>query len=194
MLDWQQSMTINHFADINGTLFKEQKPMYKGGKLDIDCIMQYKTFTYRFLETGIQMHILSKLNQLITENWISHPNMDDDDFVDLALNIGLNMSKRIQQEIQWYDFTKQSPKLLILCQDEEEITIGQSIVITLLHLCGWDIVISIPTRYNILGKNLRQDTLQEHSIGEPRFDTGITLLEPLPEEKKKRGFFSSLFK
>ncbi len=191
---WQKEMIINHFADINGTMFKEQKPMYKNGRLEINTILEYRTFTYKFLDPGIQVHILEKLDEIIEKKLILHPGMDESEFVDILLNIGLNMSTRIQQEMQWYDFTKQSPKLVVLCQDREEITLEQSIVITLLHLCGWDIVIVIPTCYNIMGKYLRLDTMQEHNIGEPRFDTNITYLEPLPDkDKNKKGFLSRLF-
>lgn len=188
------NMVINHFACINNTLFKDQKPMYKNGTLDISTIMNYTTFTYKHLDIGVQQHILSKLNLIITENWIKHTGITNEEYIDIVLNVGLNLSKRIQQEMQWYDYTKQSPKMVILLQDEEILTIEESITITLLHLCGWDIVIAVPTCYNVLGDSLRNEGLQEHIIGEPKFNLNIQQLNNINNtEEKKKGFFSRLF-
>lgn len=187
-------MVINHFACINNTLFKDQKPMYKNGKLDIDTIMRYSTFTYKHLDVGVQHHILKKLDTLITENLVKHDRISQEEYVDLVLNIGLNLSKKIQQEMQWYDYTKQSPKFIVLLQNEEMLTLEESIIITLLHLCGWDIVIAIPTCYNVLGDSLIVSDMQYHRIGEPKFDSNITQLEKLDDiSEKKKGFFSRLF-
>lgn len=194
MLNWQKQMVINHFADVKDTSFSEQKPMYKNGQLELDTILNYRTFTYKLLEPGVQFHILNKLNRIIVDGLVAHPGMSQENFVDLVLNVGLNISKRIYQEMQWYDYTKQSPKMVVLCQDEEEITIGQSIVLTLLHLCGWDIILVIPTCFNIFGQHLIQDEIQEHNIGEPKFGTNIkNLTQTFEEEKPKKGFFSKLF-
>lgn len=188
-----KDIVVNHFAGINDTLFKEQKPMYKNGKLDIDTIMQYKTFPYRHLDVGVQKHILSKLNTILEEDWIKH-SVSQEEFIDTLLNVGLNLSKRIQQEMQWYDYTKQSPKLIILCQDEEMFTLEQSIIVSLLHLCGWDIVIAVPTCYNVLGSSLRYAEIQDHVVGEPKFNLNISQLNTNShQEEKKKSFFSRLF-
>lgn len=187
------TMKIHHLVNINGTMFKEQKLMYKNGKLDIEAIMGYATFTYKHLDTALQYHILSKIDTLIKDNWIEHPNMSTEEFIDTVLNTCLNLKKQIQQEMQWYDYTKQSPKLIVICQDESILTIEQSIIITLLHLCGWDIVIAVPTCYNILGGNIKFAEIQNHIIGEPRFDTNIKELKPTVVEEKKKGFFNRLF-
>ena len=192
----QNPMQINHFADINGTTFKEQVPMYKNGRLDINAIMNYRTFRYRMLDIGVQRHILSKIDQLIREQLICHTGISDEEFIDLVLNTALNLGERYQQQLQWHDFTKQNPKLLILCQTMQEINIRESVIITLLHLCGWDVAILIPTGYNVLGQNIRQEHMQQHILGENKFDLNITAIYPsgkFPEEQKKKGFFSRLF-
>lgn len=192
----QDGMQINHFADINGTSFKEQIPMYKNGSLDINAIMKYRTFKYRMLDIGVQKHILSKISQLIEDDLINHSEMPHDEFIDIVLNTTLNLGERYQQELQWHDFTKQNPKLIVLCQDMTEIGLQESIIITLLHLCGWDIVIMIPTGYNITGRNLKTENMQQHIIGENKFNTGINMIPPIDtfgDSGKKKGFFSKLF-
>ena len=78
----------------------------------------------------------------------------------------------------------------------QEINIRESVIITLLHLCGWDVAILIPTGYNVLGQNIRQEHMQQHILGENKFDLNITAIYPsgkFPEEQKKKGFFSRLF-
>lgn len=75
--------------------------------------------------------------------------------------------------------------------------IKAAIIMTLLHLCGWDIVVAIPTCYNALGRSIRIEAMQEHIIGEPKFDTDITWLPPVRdtdnEKPKKKGFFGNMF-
>jgi hypothetical protein len=95
--------------------------------------------------------------------------------------------------MQWYDYTKQSPKLILVCNGTEQITFEQSILITLLHLCGWDIAIVIPTAYNVLGDYLKHDFIQEHTLGEPVFNKTITHIAPYTEPPEKVGFFKKLF-
>lgn len=197
MLEVTGQMKINHLADINGTSFKDQKPMYKDNRLNVGTVMEYKTFTYRMLSPDVQRHILSKINQLINEKWIIHDGMSDEEFTDLTLNVALNLSQRFQQEWQWHDFTKQNPKLIVLCQDMEEITMEESIIITLMHLCGWDVILTIPTGYNVTGHNIRIGDMQEHIIGENKFNLGITVIPAYIQQnkqEKKKGFFSRLFK
>ena len=191
-IDRLDVMTVNHAVNIKGTLFKDQKLMYKNGELLIDNIIGYETFTYRYLDPAVQYHILSKLNLILTDGLIKH-NMSESDFVDLLLNTGLNLSRRIQQEMQSYDYTKQSPKLVVLCQDEEELTIQQAIVVTLLHLCGWDIVFIVPTGYNIFGRNLDQRLMQEFNFGNPKFNMNIRELQYTSPKEEKKGFFKKLF-
>ena len=191
----KDTMIINHSAVINNTTFSEQKPIYKNGKIDIDTIVGYKTFTYRHLDTGVQFHILSKIKELVENKLIRHPEISDDKFVDLVLNIGLNLSDAIQQELQWYDFTKKSPKMVVISTGTEILDLEGSILIELLHLMGWDIAFVVPTGYNIVGNNLRPESLQKHILGEPNFNMAIPELRPLENETKaeKKGLFSRLF-
>mgnify|MGYP000763661163 FL=1 len=126
---------------------------------------------------------------------IRHPEISDDKFVDLVLNIGLNLSDVIQQELQWYDFTKKSPKMVVISTGTEILDLEGSILIELLHLMGWDIAFVVPTGYNIVGNNLRPESLQKHILGEPNFNMTIPELRPLENETKaeKKGLFSRLF-
>lgn len=187
-------MVINHCVCIKDTTFAEQKLMYKNGHLDIKEIKKYRNFTYRFLEEDVQNHILSKIDKLISENWIKASG-NEEERVNKILNITLNLSERIQQEMQWHDFTKQSPKLIVLCQNREKFTFEQSVITMLLHLCGWDVIIATPTCYNILGDSFKMGEIERIDLGEPKFDTHIISLRPVnnTDNEKKLGFFKRLF-
>lgn len=191
LTDMQNCMKISQAACVNGVEFNGQKKIVNNGKVSIKTITQYKNYTYKHLSNAASIHILSKIKELIEENWVKHPGIPEDKFVDMVLNIGLNLSTRIQQEIQGYDYTKKAPKYIVYANGTKQLGIQESILLTLLHLCGWDIVIFIPTGYNILGDNLKEDVVQQHIIGEMKFDIDFSTLNTKPEEKK--GFFSRLF-
>ena len=192
MADWANKMEIRHGVCVNGTTFKEQKPMVVNGKLDIEAIRGYKNFSYNFLDVDVQYHILSKLNLILEQDLINHSNIKQNEFVDILLNTGLNLSNKIVQYIQWYDYTKVSPKLVILSTGQEVMTLEQNIVMCLLHLCGWDVVVVVPTCYNVLG-NIQPGTMQEFNLGEPKFDLNILELTPYTPKTPKKGLFSKLF-
>lgn len=192
MAGWKNKVQINHNVCITDTLYSERVPMYSNKKLDIKAIMGYKNFPYAYLSPDVQHHILSKLAIIAENDLINRGNMKEEAFIDLLLNVGLNLSDTILQYMQWYDYPKQSPKMVVISTEQEVITIEQAIVLELLHLCGWDIAVAIPTCYNVLG-NFKGKQFQEFILGEPKFDVHIDSLEPYTPTEKKKGFFSRLF-
>ena len=188
MGDAINTMEIQNGVDINSPR-NEQKPLVTGAGLDIEYIISMANFSYKHLDTDVQLHVLNKLNNII--NGDNLYGCRKREFIDRVLNVGLNLSKRIQQEMQWYDYTKQSPKLVIICNTEKQLGINESILCTLINNCGWDIVFIVPTHYNILGKNINSDgEVQDHVIGDASFNEVITELKP---KQIKKGLFKRIF-
>lgn len=192
MNGWLNEMKVNNHVCIDGSEYPDRRPLFTRGDIKVENILKCRNFTYQHLDTSVQQHIASKIALLIKSKSIDLSDGHYDTMVDKVLNVLLNMSKRFQQEIQWYDYTKQSPKLVVLCQDETTLTFEQSVVVAFLHLCGWDIVFIVPTCYNIFGRYLNTQEVQEHLIGEPKFDMSITHIEPYVDPKKK-SFIQRLF-
>lgn len=193
--DFIDTMFFNHMCSVKDTDFKSQKPLVKNGRLLKDEIINCRNFSYKHLNLDVQAHIIDKIDQILANKLIEHPGMTDEKYIDTLLNIGFNLGIKIQNELQWHDYTKENPKLVLLCQNVQQLNIEQSIVITLLHLCGWDVVILIPTGYNILGEYLKREDMQSHMYGSPRFDLSYDKFNPIEtmSKTKKKGIFSKLF-
>lgn len=185
------NMVIRHLASVDGVPFEEQKPLIKDGKLLIKEVQSTRNYSYKHLSEAASYHILSKINEIIEGDYIDYSGVSQEEFFDTVLNVGLNLSTKIQQKIQAYDYTKEAPKFILYANDEKLLSIRDCILITLLHLCGWDILIFIPTGYNIFGNYFKREFIQQYTIGELKFDINFKNLGKSVPEKK--GFFSRLF-
>lgn len=185
------NMVIRHLASVDGVPFEEQKPLIKDGKLLIKEVQSTRNYSYKHLSEAASYHILSKINEIIEGDYIDYSGVSQEEFFDTVLNVGLNLSTKIQQKIQAYDYTKEAPKFILYANDEKLLSIRDCILITLLHLCGWDILIFIPTGYNIFGSCFKNKFIQQYTIGELKFDINFKNLGKSVPEKK--GFFSRLF-
>lgn len=185
------NMVIRHLASVDGVPFEEQKPLIKDGKLLIKEVQSVRNYSYKHLSEAASYHILSKINEIIEGDYIDYSGISQEEFFDTVLNVGLNLSTKIQQKIQAYDYTKEAPKFILYANDEKLLSIRDCILITLLHLCGWDILIFIPTGYNIFGDNFKREFIQQHTVGGLKFDINFKTLDESTPEKK--GFFSRLF-
>ena len=165
----------------------EQMPLVRSTGLNIEALHKASNFTYSHLSTEVQNHILDNIDRLLSGG--NNYGLRKREFIDRVLSVGLNLCRRIQQEIQWYDYTKQSPKLVVVCNSETQIDVNDAILCNLLNSCGWDIVFIIPTHYNILGKYIDTRDVQQHTIGNAVFDMNITEIK----QQKKKSLFGRLF-
>ena len=156
-------------------------------ELNIQNIVSCQMYPYSHLTDKVQHTIMTGLRQLVQEMTLGQ-DKNITKMIDSIVEVGLNLSPRVYQEMQWHDFTKHNPKLIVMLPTETSIDIKVEILIKLLHLCGWDIIIVIPTGYNLI-----QDTnIQSHTIGEFKFDCSINHIERV--QKQKQSLFSRLFR
>lgn len=186
-------MVIHNNTDIYETTFDEQVPFYKNGKIEKEIVLSSKNFTYRKLDLSVQRNIVDKIgfiieNQLISESTIEYSGLNSREAIDYILNILLNIRQDFQKEMQWYDYTKQSPKLILLWNNNDEFKIDHAAILLLLHLCGWDILISSVNGNNILSSNILNYSIQTHIVGEYAFDFDANMLEK--PRKAKKGLLS----
>lgn len=156
-------------------------------KLNVSNIVNCGMYPYNHLTDKVQYTIMDNLSNLV-DSMASNADKNVTKLIDSIVEVGLNLSSRVYQEMQWHDFTKHNPKLIVILPSETFIDIKVEILIKLLHLCCWDITVVIPTGYNLIQDN----NMQIHTLGEYKFDCVINHLEK--PQKQKNSLFSRLFR
>lgn len=190
-------------TDINNTMFNEQKPFYKDGKLQRDLIRSGKNYSYGMLELHKQNLIFDKIEVILQSDLLNKKLVSKtQDYEDLVLNTLLNLDKQIVQYINWFEFYTYNPNIIVILTNEQKMTMEQVVLLIFLDLIGFDILIYVPSGFlsieNIVGKDFMYDT---HVIGEYMYDiqSNINVTNNIiPQSaddsgKNKKGFFSKLF-
>ena len=152
----------------------------KSGSLNYDLLKE--RFSYQYLSETVQNRILEKINLLISMNLFK--NVDDSDI----LTVGLNLNKTLLEFLQCFNYNKPNPKIIYLGMTEDLMMIQDCILLHLLFLLGFDVLIFIPTGYDIFDRHMRKKLYCEHNIGDYVFDIKIG------NKVKHRNLFSSLFR
>ena len=149
---------------------------FKNGRLQPKKIKEHKCYPYSFLRDEMQNHMLEKLQLLIEQKWIKGTFENGTEYTIIATV--LNLNKEIIRMIQKFDFTKNNPKVIYINTTEETISLEDSILIAFLNLVGFDVVLFVPTGYQIAEKFFNKRVMEEHQIGDyiydltpPRFET-----------------------
>lgn len=186
-----RNMVISHLVAVNGTMFTEQKPMIERGKVIPENIISYRNYPYGFLSQDAQYHMLSKIQELLDNRCIIANQMNEETFQDMVLNVTLNLDTASLRLIQWFDFTKQIPKVVLLCETETTVTMMDCIYLAYMSLLGFDIAVIVPTAYNSIERYLSPNMYQEHIVGQAKFDANIGELGTA--RGKRGGFLNRLF-
>lgn len=190
LINKNPTMIINHFTNVNGTSFDEQIPFYRHGFINKGIILSNSGFTYRHFNVDVQQNIVDKIAFIIENKLLGYSNNKEvyEKNINTLLGIFLNIPEQFYEHMQWYDFTKQSPKLILLWNDNSEFKLEHAAVLMLLHFCGWDIFVSSANGNNILNNNIIRNGVQIHIEGE--FVYGINIRKI--EKDKKKGWISRL--
>ena len=95
------------------------------------------------------------------------------------VSVVLNLPKEVTRLIQQFDFTKKNPKLVYIAASETLLTLEDSIYTAFLNLVGFDILIFVPTGYNI-EQYFNRKLMEEHQIGDYMYDLEIPDWERIP--------------
>lgn len=99
----------------------------------------------------------------------------------------MTLPNKIIDNIIWFDFTKRSPKVIMLFIGREILNKSDCITLYLLNLIGFDIVVFNPTAYAGLDGYLDASAFESYDLGEPRFNINYKKTD------KKKGFIAKLF-
>ena len=96
--------------------------------------------------------------------------------------------------IQKFDFTKKNPKLIYINTSEKVISIEDSMMIAFLNLIGFDILFFVPTGYQNVEKYFTKDIMEEHQIGEYKYDLQIPNLKGPSSNHTRPKWRDKIFK
>ena len=82
--------------------------------------------------------------------------------------------------MQKFDFTKKNPKIIYISTTEKTISLEDSIIIAFLNLMGFDILFFVPTGYQTIEKYFNSMIMEEHQIGEYKYELAVPNLEGIP--------------
>lgn len=165
---------------------------YKNGILDKNALKRSSVYKYDYLRNETGEYILDKLNDLLKRKIIVGTGKNGVEY--RIITVVLDLPKEILRFIQSFDFTKCSPKLIIINTTENVISLEDTIIVAFLHLIGFDILFYIPTGYDNISKYFSSQSIKEHIIGNYLYDITIPDFDRLkPEKEKKKSFFARLF-
>ncbi len=144
---------------------------YKNGRLQREKIKNHKDYPYAYLREEIQEYILDKLQLLIQQKLIQGIGENGMEYTVIATV--LNLNKDILRLLQKFDFTKKNPKLLYINTTETMISLEDSIVCAFLNLVGFDVIFFVPTGYRNVEKYFNKIVMEEHQIGEYKYDLTV---------------------
>ena len=165
---------------------------YKNGKLLKDKIKKHPDFPYAILREEMQNHILNKIEIIINNRLINGIGENGTEYS--VIGWCLNLSKEIVRMIQSFDFTKKNPKLIFVNTKASIMSLEDSIIVSLLHLIGFDILFFVPTGYQCVEKYFTKKLMEEHQIGEYQYDLAVPDLTIPPIKKTSNKLFGKLFR
>lgn len=127
-------------------------------------------FKYSFLNNKTQDYILEKIECVLNKNYFENICRN---IKYKILEILLNLNIQILRAIQNYDFTKKSPKIVMVDIKETGPRIEDAILLAFFREIGFDILLFIPTGYQSVNKYLRDNFFVEHQVGEFVYDLTI---------------------
>ncbi len=158
--------------------------IHRGG-LYRDLIKAHPNYKYGYLRTEVQERILDKLELMLEqriikgtfENGIEH----------LIIQTVLDLPLEIMRKIQAADFTKVPPKLLYIKTGEGMVPPEDAIIAAFLNLMGFDVLFFAPTGYRCVASYYSRELMDEHQIGEYKYDMRVPDMSRAPEKNRKRA-------
>lgn len=165
---------------------------YKNGKLQKNKIKNHPKYPYGILREEMQEFMLDKLQLMIEQRLIKGIGENGTEYTVIAQV--LNLPKDIIRMIQKFDFTKKNPKLVYINTGETVISLEDSILVAFLNLIGFDIVFFVPTGYQSIEKHFTKSLMEEHQIGEYKYDMQVPDLNSLSLNNMRPTWRDKIFK
>lgn len=164
---------------------------YKNGKLQKNKIKNHAKYSYGILREDMQELMLDKLQSMIDQKMIKGIGENGTEYTVIAQV--LNLPKELIRMIQKFDFTKKNPKIIYINTGENVISLEDSILLVFLNLIGFDIICFVPTGYQSVEKYFTKKMMEEHQIGEYKYDLQIPDFNNVSLKASKSKWHERLF-
>lgn len=119
-------------------------------KVSVDKIINLPVYRYGHLREEVQRHLISKMQEMLDLDVMKGFGRNGTE--NILFQVMLSLPDMVTQELQNFKFTEKNPKLMIIRNDKEQLSMYDTIAINYMSLLGFDVVIVIPTGYSVLDK------------------------------------------
>lgn len=154
---------------------------FRNGKVQKQKIKVNPNYPYGVLREEMQEYMFEKLQILIDKRLIKGTFETGMEYK--IITTVLSFPKEIVRLIQKFDFTKKNPKMIYINTKEHVISLEDAIMMSFLHLVGFDIVCFIPTGYQSVENYFNDRIMEEHQIGEYMYDLQVPNLSVSSADK-----------
>lgn len=175
---------------IQNDIYKEQAvnifaaECMENGKVSVQKIRQHRAYKYAYLRDDIQVYMLSKIQELLDIGVIQ--GVGKNGVENILFQVVLNLPQQFIQALQNFDFTKKNPKLINVRTSTEQMSLQDSILVTYLSLLGFDILLVVPTGYNVLNAHVTRELFKNHEFGNYEYNFKLG-------DINQKSFFGKLF-
>lgn len=175
---------------IQNDIYKEQAvnifaaECMENGKVSVQKIRQHRAYKYAYLRDDIQVYMLSKIQELLDIGVIR--GVGKNGVENILFQVVLNLPQQFVQALQNFDFTKKNPKLINVRTSTEQMSLQDSILVTYLSLLGFDILLVVPTGYNVLNAHVTRELFKNHEFGNYEYNFKLC-------DINQKSFFGKLF-
>ena len=181
---WQK---VRELKDAGDTLFFSRFPIIsptecgkyqnlaskglKKGKILREEIRKARDYPFGLLRNEIQEHIFDKLQLMLDRRIIRGTFENGTEYT--VLSTALGVSKDILRAVQAFDFTKRNPKAVVVSTKDVSPSLEDAILLTFLNEIGFDVVMFVPTGYQLIERFLNDHYPVEHQIGDFVYDLEV---------------------
>lgn len=140
----------------------------KNKKLQREALKNSPAYPYGLLRPEVQDFLLDKVQLLLDSGLIRGTFSQGMEYK--ILSVAMNLPKEIVRILQKADFTQAVPKVAVIATGEQSCSLEDSILLALLHNVCFDVVLFVPTGYQIIEKYYTEPLFTEHQAGEYLYD------------------------
>jgi hypothetical protein len=166
--------------------FIHSAEVIRSKKIDVQRLREHKNYNLRALNDDMQLYLIDRLQEFLDSGIIKgvYTKGVENDVLDVFGIIGTNYN--LIRLIQNFDFTKINPKVVYVWMKISDIPKKDIILLHYLNFLGFDVLVFVPTGYNVMKSYITQQVFTEYIEGNSVAPFEVKL-------NAKQGFFNKLF-
>lgn len=150
--------------------------IYGSNGFNKEEIKKLGDYKYSYLRESIQDLIIDRMNELIENEEILKLRTEGMSRKYKILDVCLNISDDLLELLQKFDFGQEIPKFVMYLNKKESINESEGILISLLHLIGFDIVFLVPTGYRNIENIINDKYFEVHRLANNELNLDVPVI------------------